>query len=221
MRIVAISDIHGRIEQLDVAASDLESADLVLLTGDITNFGRRAEAERMLEPIRARNQTLLAVRGNCDYPEVEELLNDLGINLHAAARQIDGVSVIGLGGSLPGPASTPHEYSEGQLEEFLQQAAGDLEAGTPLVLNSHQPPAATVADQLPDGSHVGSTVVREFIEQHQPLVCFTGHIHEGVGVDEIGGTRVVNPGPLQGGRYGYAEIEDGELLTAEVRGTNA
>lgn len=218
MRIVAISDIHGRIGRLDVAAADVQSADVVLLTGDITNFGRRADAERMLEPIKELNTALLAVTGNCDYEEVEEYLSELGINLHAAARSLNGLTVVGLGGSLPGPAPTPNEYSEGQIESFLAQAVEVLDPSTPIVLNSHQPPANTVADRLPDGSHVGSRAVREFIEQHHPLVCFTGHIHEGVGVDQIGETQIVNPGPLNTGRYAFAEIEDGRLITAEIRG---
>ncbi|MDX1601344.1 MAG: metallophosphoesterase [Anaerolineales bacterium] len=219
MKIVAISDIHGRIERLAVAERDIAEADLVLLTGDITNFGREEEANRMLEPIRQRNDNILAVTGNCDYPEVESLLTDLNINLHASARNPNGVSVIGLGGSLPGPASTPNEYSEGQLESFLDQASSQLDPDLPLVLNSHQPPANTIADRLPDGSHVGSTAVRRFIEDNQPLVCFTGHIHEGVGVDEIGATKVVNPGPLHTGRYGFADIRDGHLETVEIRGS--
>ncbi len=218
MRIVAISDIHGRIERLEVAARDVQSADIVLLTGDITNFGRRADAERMLQPIEELNTPLLAVTGNCDYQEVEEYISELGINLHAAARNINGVAVVGLGGSLPGPAPTPNEYSEGQIASFLARAVEGLDPALPMILNSHQPPADTVADRLPDGSHVGSRAVREFIERHHPLVCFTGHIHEGVGVDQIGPTQVVNPGPLNTGRYAYAELEDGRLISAEIRG---
>ncbi|MDX1599930.1 MAG: metallophosphoesterase [Anaerolineales bacterium] len=218
MKIVAISDIHGRIDRLPVAEQDLAEADLVLLTGDITNFGREEQANQMLAPIRQRNEMVLAVTGNCDYPEVESLLTDLNINLHASARNLDEVTVIGLGGSLPGPASTPNEYSEGQLESFLEQARSQLDSDRPVILNSHQPPSNTVADRLPDGSHVGSTAVREFIQQQQPLVCFTGHIHEGVGVDEIGTTQIVNPGPLHTGHYAYAQIENGELKILEIRG---
>lgn len=218
MQIVAISDIHGRIGRLSVAESDLQAADLVLLTGDITNFGRREEAERMLAPIQELNDQIFAVAGNCDYPEVESYLTELGINLHASSVTLANLAVIGLGGSLPGPASTPNEYSEGQLESFLQQALEGLEGSAGLILNSHQPPSNTVADRLPDGSHVGSTAVREFIQQQQPLVCFTGHIHEGVGVDEIGATQIVNPGPLHTGHYAYAEIENGELKSVDIRG---
>ncbi len=54
--------------------------------------------------------------------------------------------------------------------------------------------------------HVGSRAVRAFIEAVQPLVCFTGHIHGGVGIDTIGVTRIVNPEPLSSGGYAYAEI---------------
>lgn len=218
MRIVAISDIHGRIERLPVAEQDLRDADWVLLTGDITNFGRREQAVSMLGPIVELNDQILAVPGNCDYPEVESYLTEMGINLHAAARRADGVAIVGLGGSLPGPAPTPNEYSERQIEAFLQSALEGLEEDLPLILNSHQPPADTSADRLPDGSHVGSVAVRSFIEAQRPLACVTGHIHEGVGVDTIGPTQVINPGPLNTGRYAFLEVERGELVSAEIRG---
>jgi len=48
--------------------------------------------------------------------------------------------------------------------------------------------------------------VRSFIEQEQPLICFTGHIHEGVGIDSIGKTKIVNPGPFKDGGYALANI---------------
>jgi Icc-related predicted phosphoesterase len=37
-------------------------------------------------------------------------------------------------------------------------------------------------------------------------LCFTGHIHEGIGIDRIGRTVIVNPGPFRSGHYAYAEI---------------
>jgi Icc-related predicted phosphoesterase len=52
-------------------------------------------------------------------------------------------------------------------------------------------------------------------------VCFTGHIHEGVGIDTIGRCQVINPGPLREGRYAWAMLGEtvlGQTLMAyEIR----
>ena len=78
-----------------------------------------------------------------------------------------------------------------------------------MVMVSHQPPADTVVDRVPNGSHVGSPAVRAFIEERQPLVCLSGHIHEGDGLDRIGNTQLVNPGPFMLGHYVVIEVAEG------------
>jgi len=79
----------------------------------------------------------------------------------------------------------------------------------PSLMVSHQPPYGTLNDQVSPGFHVGSKAIRGFIEKQQPLICFTGHIHEGTGIDHIGDTAVVNPGPAGTGSYVMAEITNG------------
>ncbi|HEX9796574.1 MAG TPA: metallophosphoesterase [Anaerolineales bacterium] len=219
MKIVVISDIHGRIDRLDGAAADLAGADLVVLTGDITNFGRRQEAERMLAPIEAHNDRILAVTGNCDYPEVEVVLQERGYSLQAAHRIEDGVAWIGLGGSLPAPGGTPNEHSEEELADLLEGASQGLPHNQPLLLISHQPPFDTQLDRIRAGAHVGSRSVRQFIERHQPLACFTGHIHEAAGIDHLGDTVLVNPGPLAGGGYAVATLNEDGRFDVELRRT--
>ena len=41
---------------------------------------------------------------------------------------------------------------------------------------------------------VGSTAVREFIEEVQPLLGLHGHVHEGRGTVKLGHTLCINPG---------------------------
>ncbi len=217
MIVVALTDIHGRTERLADVAGDLAAADVVLLTGDLTNFGREREAAEVVDAVRAHNDTVLAVTGNCDYPEVGDYLTAEGIGLHGGHRVIDGVAFVGLGGSLPCPGWTPNELTDGQLKRRLRDAVGDLDAELPWVLVSHQPPAGTSLDRVRSGDHVGSRSVRDFIEGFEPLVCFSGHIHEGAGTDAIGPTRLINPGPLHMGHCAHAEISDGELKALETR----
>jgi len=215
MIIVSLPDIHGQTAPIAQLGAALTEADLVLLTGDITHFGGAAAARRVLDALRAAGaRRIRAVPGNCDHPGVAGLLEDEKISLDARWEDIDGLVIVGLGGSLPCPGATPNEYGETELAAMLATAAKNLPAGRPLVLASHQPPFETLNDRLSNGTHVGSRAVRDFITTQRPLVCFTGHIHEAAGVDAIGPSRIVNPGPLWRGHFARARIEKG---LAEVR----
>jgi hypothetical protein len=137
-----------------------------------------------------------------------------GISLHAAVREFNGYQIAGLSGSLPCPGKTPQEYSEEEYEAILDQIR--VPAGKLLIMVSHQPPAGTLNDQVSPGVHVGSKSVRHFIEKHRPLACFTGHIHEGIAVDHIGDTVIINPGPAGAGNYAVAEIEGKSVKSVQL-----
>ncbi|MFW6188929.1 MAG: metallophosphoesterase [Planctomycetota bacterium] len=216
MIIVALTDIHGAARGLDRFAGPLGEADLVLLAGDLTHFGGRDDAEAALQAVRQHNESVLAVPGNCDRPEVTDYLSEQGVGLHGHCTEVDGIAFLGLGGSLPAPGGTPNEFSEEKLGALLQRAGDEADPERPWVLLSHQPPADTAVDRVSGGDHVGSQSVRRFIERHEPLICFSGHIHESRGTDRIDATRLVNPGPARHGHYAWAEL-DGDVRTLEVR----
>ena len=208
MRIIALTDIHGRLKYAPALAEELRAADLVLLPGDLTQFGNRDAALEVVETVRNVNPNVLAVVGNCDYPDVAEFFDEQSIGIHASHKIVDGVAFAGLGGSLPCPIQTLNEWSEEQIEGYLDAAVAGLPASTPLILVSHQPPKNTVVDKASNGMHVGSASVRAFIEERQPLICFSGHIHEAVGTDAIGPTKLINPGPFFQGSYAVADLSD-------------
>jgi hypothetical protein len=201
MLIIGLADIHGNISILERMVDELAAADVVVLIGDITHFGRETEARAVVVALARLNSNILAVPGNCDYPEVGEYLAELEISLDGVGQVADGIGFAGVGGSLPCPGTTPGERSEEALLTGLEEGYNMLPAGMPTVLVVHQPPIDTTADYGFIGRHVGSQAIRTYIEQHQPLACLTGHIHEGVGVDRIGSTLVINPGQLRDGRY--------------------
>lgn len=216
MKLVSLTDIHGRVQAADLIADDLKSADLVILPGDLTAFGKREEAAHIVDAVRKHNPNILAVMGNCDYPEVEQYLNDEGLCIHRSHRRVNGVVFAGLGGSLKCPIPTLNEWTEEQVTEHLEAAVKDAPADVPMVLVSHQPARNTITDLAANGGHVGSTAVREFIERRKPILCLSGHIHEAQGTDSIGPTTLVNPGPFMEGRYVVAEI-DGDACRVEIR----
>ncbi len=207
MKIIAFGDIHMDCRAIE-KIPDLEHADLVIITGDLTNFGGKKDAMGIIEEIRRINPRCYAVHGNLDLPEVNDLLSELGINLHGTGIIKGDIGLFGVGGSNITPFNTPSEYTEEELGEFVSKAHENIQDVPVKILVSHAPPYGTVADQINSGVHVGSKAIREFIERYQPDFCFTGHIHEARGKDTIGQCLVLNPGMLK--EPGWIEFESRE-----------
>ena len=74
MKILIASDIHGAINNCAklIEACYQEQAETVLLLGDIID-GNKETAE-ILNSLN-RDKTILCVRGNCDYPEDQLMLD--------------------------------------------------------------------------------------------------------------------------------------------------
>jgi Icc-related predicted phosphoesterase len=215
MLIIALTDIHGNYKGIHKMRDFLEEADMVILCGDLTHFGHEAQARKILEVVSLYNRRILGVTGNCDYPDVESYLLAEGLSLHGRSESCDGFTFVGVGGSLPAPGSTPNEFTEAEIGDVLNgtllETQKETRSHSNLVLVSHQPPVNTKADRLFNGLHVGSRSVRVFIEETKPVVCFTGHIHEGRGVDSIGDTYVVNPGPARSLNFALVVLEENSV----------
>jgi uncharacterized protein len=214
MKIIALTDLHGKQSVIPRLSNQFQTAELVLLCGDITHFGRSAEMEEIIRQLYAFHSNVYGVTGNCDYPEAENVITEKGINLNNVFREFRDLILFGISGSLPCPGKTPHEFTEEEYRIMLHHQK--IPANKPFIMVSHQPPYHTLNDQVSPGYHVGSKSIRMFIEKHQPVVCFTGHIHEGIAIDKIGRTTVVNPGPASKGYYAIAEIEGEKLNSVQL-----
>lgn len=216
MRIVSFGDVHMSLQTIDQLAPELEQADLVIVSGDLTNFGGRDDAEQVVEAVERHMRQVLAVSGNLDQREVMDFLRERGISLHGESRRIGDLGIFGCGGSNFTPFRTPTEFSEEDLGALLDRGYGQVSDAPHVLMVCHTPPANTATDRISTGQHVGSPTVRAFIEKHQPGVCITGHIHESPGVDRIGRTTVVNAGLLREG--GYIVVSVGANgLSAELK----
>ncbi|MBN2323898.1 MAG: metallophosphoesterase family protein [Spirochaetes bacterium] len=214
MNIVVLTDIHGHTDAVTRVFPQLESADLVIATGDITHFGGKKEAGEVVRAITARCSRFYAVIGNCDYPEVKTFLEDENKSLDGRYITVDGLLIAGLGGSLPCPAKTPNEYTESEFTERLEALRKTLPSACDLFV-SHEPPLDTVCDLARGNIHVGSGSVRRFLLETSPAVNLCGHIHEAAGIDRVGTTIVANPGPLAAG--GFTRVfRDGRSITARI-----
>ena len=119
MKIISFGDIHEDLNNLTLLKNEMESADLVIVTGDLTNFNGRKEAERVIDEIMKYNENVLAQLGNLDQPEVNDYLTEKGINLHRNGFIRDDIGIFGVGGSNLTPFNTPTEFSEDEIETFL------------------------------------------------------------------------------------------------------
>ncbi len=212
MKIIGITDIHGRRNYSPQVQEALRSADLVVCSGDLTDFGSAQDAERILEEIRLQNPNILAVSGNCDHPGVNTVLSVSDINLHNNAKTMGSVTFYGLGGSNPSPFHTPQELDEDQIAGILKNYK-KTEDSRWHVFVTHAPPAHTKVDRTFFRQHVGSGAVRAFIEEFRPDLVLCGHIHEARGIDTINETIVINPGPFPDH---YVRIHLGDTIIYEL-----
>jgi Icc-related predicted phosphoesterase len=206
MTVVGISDIHGKVDFLEKLSLHLKNADLIVVSGDLTHFGKEKQAAAVFRAIKSVNKNFLAVPGNCDYPSVHMFLNREEVNLHGRIKTFEDYTVVGVGGSLKCPGLTPNEYTEEEFKLILDEIKKELPRDRPVILVTHHPPAGTECDLVGDDRHVGSNSIREFILDVQPAICFSGHIHESRGIGTIGKTKVVNPGPLMEGSYVIVQL---------------
>ncbi len=214
---IGFGDIHENTSRLD-HIPQLNKAEGLLVAGDLTNMGTRQVAEAVLEDIGRHNPRVYAQIGNMDPPAVDALLTERGINAHCRAIDLGhGVCLIGLGCSSPTPFNTPSEATEAQLADWLADTYASVAGYKHLILMSHTPPHGTTTDRIGAGTAVGSPAVRAFIEDRQPDVCLTGHIHESKSQDRIGRTRIVNPGLFADGGYAVIRLRHGTLSIALVQ----
>jgi len=150
--------------------------------------------------------------GNDDMDEVDEIVRS-SKHVVLAEGQVttlkDGREMIASGWSNRTPWDTHREEDESQLKVRYEAMTSRLKDPHNAIFNIHVPPYKSNLDEAPELDEnlrpkmagqalkpVGSTALREAIEQVQPLLGLHGHIHEGRGVSRIGKTLCINPGSM-------------------------
>lgn len=214
MRILALTDIHGAYDlALEIVTS--EPADVVVVGGDLTTLGSVSEAEQAVRRIQAVAKRTVSVSGNMDLPSHDDLQVRLGTSINARGIEIGDVGFFGVSGAPVSRLHTPYELTEEEIHSRIMSGYEQMRKCASLVFVPHAPPFGSKLDIIHAGIHVGSSAVRNFIEDHTPSVVICGHIHEGRGQDVIGRTKIVNCGAAHQGHYAIVEI--GETVQAENR----
>ena len=214
MKILAITDLHDKRLSLERILADAGSVDVILLGGDITNFGGPKDAARLVDVATQTGIKVLAVAGNCDSPQIDQQLVDLGISLHARGVLIGNVGFHGVS-AMPPWHSGMYHFTEEQITGFLRVGREQVAGAKHVVVLSHFPPRNGQVDRTFHGDHVGSTSLQAYIETTHPCLVFCGHIHEGRGIERLDSTTLVNCGLGATGSYALAEL--GEELTVDLR----
>lgn len=164
------------------------------------------------ERLRGTGRRCYIAPGNDDFVEIDDALRGSDVVEFSEGRVLfldDTHEMLTCGYANPTPWNTERELPEDRLRAEIDKVAADVQDFSNLVAVLHVPPFGSGLDDAPEldeqlgmrmgagGVHmvpVGSTAVRSFIEDRQPLIALHGHIHEGRGDVQIGRTLCVNPG---------------------------
>lgn len=210
MKALFVVDVHASEDALGWLKGKGGRYDAILIGGDL-NRGRGSLdfAGRFLSGAASFGRPVVYVPGNSDQPDAP---TPVGVeSLHGRTSRLGRYDVGGLGGSNQTPFSTPFEMDDDTARAALE-GLGHVD-----ILISHCPPARTKCDRGKTG-HIGSVPVREYVEKERPALVLSGHVHEARAVDNLGGTTVVNAGPLMDGKF--AEVRFDGILSVELKTEN-
>ena len=202
LRIAAVADIHvkktsaGMLQPL--FASVNESADVLLLCGDLTDFGTVEEGKILAKEITsALRIPALAVLGNHDVEsgaehELVDILGDAGVVvLDGTSHEIHGVGFAGVKGFAGGFGRRAlGAWGEKIIKDFVHEAINEalkLEAAlarlrTPQKIGvlHYSPIQATVNGEPPEIiAFLGSSRLEEPLDRYRVNAVFHGHAHRG------------------------------------------
>ncbi len=202
VRLAAVGDVHcgrgseGQLKPLFEKAA--EEADILLLPGDLTNYGTPEEFELLIREVEPfRRKPILAVLGNHDFESgaqeaARRMLEASGIVvLDGEAVEIDGIGFAGAKGFVGGFGRrelTP--WGEASIKQLVQEAIEEalkLEAALSRLRTEHRvvilhyaPIQATVqGEPLEIAPFLGSSRLEEPIDRYRATVVFHGHAHHG------------------------------------------
>ena len=202
MKIVCISDTHGKHNELDY---DLPEADMIIHSGDVSNRGRIDEINQFTEwfsnlPYKYK----IFIAGNHDFG-FEEIRhsNEIGISiphgiiyLQDEMVEIEGVKIYG---SPWQPRFYDWAFNVDRGAAIAQK--WDLIPEDVDVLITHGPPFGILDDTI-QGQRVGCEDLYMKVTKVKPKYHIFGHIHYGYGTRIMEDTTYINASSL-GERYEY------------------
>jgi Icc-related predicted phosphoesterase len=201
-RLAAVGDLHvkktsdGALQPLLAPVND--EADMLLLCGDLTDYGLEEEAVILARELKAAVRIpIVAVLGNHDYESgqsdlVCRILTDIGVRvLNGETCEIDGIGVAGAKGFSGGfGRATLGAWGEPAIKQFVREAMDEaikletalsrLRTHSRVALLHYSPIRGTVeGEPLEIYAFLGSSRLEEPLNRHPVNVVFHGHAHSG------------------------------------------
>ncbi|HEV7764180.1 MAG TPA: metallophosphoesterase [Thermoanaerobaculia bacterium] len=202
LRIAAVADIHvkktsaGAMQPLFTKIT--ESADVLLLCGDLTDYGTIEEAKILAKDITTSLRIpTLAVLGNHDFEsnqekDVVQILSDAGVVvLDGDSYELHGVGFAGVKGFAGGFGRRAlGAWGEPIIKNFvhetinetlkLEAALARLRTEQKIALLHYSPIQATVNGEPPEIiAFLGSSRLEEPLDRYRVNAVFHGHAHRG------------------------------------------
>jgi Icc-related predicted phosphoesterase len=202
VRVAAVGDLHcgkesqGALQPLFARAA--EAADVLVLCGDLTDYGLPDEARVLARELTGTVRIpVLAVFGNHDYEsghadEVRTILTEAGVRiLDGDFVEIEGVGFAGVKGFAGGFGDralqswgepVPKRFVREAVEEALklEGALARIHAPRRVAILHYAPIRDTVDPEPPEVvPFLGSSRLEEPINRYAAVVAFHGHAHHG------------------------------------------
>jgi len=202
LRIAAIADIHvkktgqGSLQTLFAAAS--AEADVMLLCGDLTDYGLVDEAKILAREITTSLRIpAIGVLGNHDFEsgkaeDVVKIMIDAGVTmLDGGSHEIEGVGFAGIKGFGGGFGRRQlNAWGEDIIKKFVHEAIEEalklegalarLRTPQKIAVLHYAPIHGTCDGEPPEISpFLGSSRLEEPIDRYRCSVVFHGHAHRG------------------------------------------
>ncbi|WP_018349876.1 metallophosphoesterase family protein [Longispora albida] len=219
IRVAAVGDVHMDSDVAGRFRPALEKlpalADFLLLAGDLTRHGTRAEARCVAEEFGGLGVPVIAVLGNHDYhsdlqEELTEILVMAGIEVLEQSGTVLGVrgttvgigGAKGFGGGFAGKCAS--EFGEPEMKNFirhtqlsadgLREALTGLDCDVRIALTHYAPVPDTLAGEPPElYPFLGSYLFGQAIDKAGAVLAVHGHAHAGTERGTTpGGARVRN-----------------------------
>jgi Icc-related predicted phosphoesterase len=205
VHIAAVSDIHygkhsqGMLQPL--FAQIAERADVLVLPGDLTDYGLAEEARVLARDLTSSVKIpIVAVLGNHDFEsdqseEIARILGDAGVHmLDGDAVEVHGVGFAGVKGFAGGfGRGTLGPWGERAIKQFVQESVTEalkLESALARLKTAHRiavlhyaPVQSTVEGEPPEiFPWLGSSRLEEPLTRYQVSAVVHGHAHKGTAV---------------------------------------
>jgi uncharacterized protein len=201
MRIAAVGDLHFSPQVHDKVRENMnrvrDDADVLVLAGDLTNFGRPEEMESLLNVLVRLRIPTISVLGNHDYEsgkasELMKMMTEAGVKvLDGTAYERDGIGFAGTKG-FPGGfgRGALTAFGEPEVKAFVQaaidealkleRALSQLRTQKRVVVLHYAPIGATVKGEPQEiYPYLGSSRLGEVVDRHGADLIVHGHAHAG------------------------------------------